>query len=144
MVALTQVAGAPPNAKSFADALRLIHGAFRRELALIRREVVSSGPGLGAQLRVNCLTLCQGLHIHHTSESTGLFPALLQRYPELAPTIEQLQAEHDQIASLLDDLQGLLSTAGPSSVLPEVDRLIEALVHHLDNEEAQLIPLLDS
>ena len=82
-----------------------IHGAFRRELALIRREVATSGPTLGAQLRINCLTLCQGLHIHHTLETDGLFPALLERHPELAPTITHLESDHDKIARLLEDLQ---------------------------------------
>ena len=41
VVALTQVAGGPPSAKSFGEALKLIHGAFRRELALIRKELTT-------------------------------------------------------------------------------------------------------
>ncbi|WP_236700729.1 nitroreductase/quinone reductase family protein [Allosalinactinospora lopnorensis] len=94
VVALQQVAAGPPNAASWGAALRLVHDAFRRELALIRREVAESGPGLGAQLRVNCLTLCGGLHHHHTSEDAGMFPALGERYPELSPTLERLGREH--------------------------------------------------
>lgn len=68
VVALEQVAAGPPNATSWGAALKLIHDAFRRELALIRKEIAQSGPGLGARLRVNCLTVCQGLHHHHTGE----------------------------------------------------------------------------
>jgi deazaflavin-dependent oxidoreductase (nitroreductase family) len=143
VVALTQVAGGPPNAGSFGEALRLIHGAFRRELALVRREVASSGPGLGAQLRINCLTLCQGLHLHHTFESGGIFPAMLERHPELGSTITTLDAEHAKIAGLLEQLQTLVSTPGTTSVLAEVDELITELTQHLDYEEEQLIPLLD-
>jgi deazaflavin-dependent oxidoreductase (nitroreductase family) len=143
VVALSQVAGGPPNAGSFGDALRLIHGAFRRELALVRREVASSGPTLGAQLRINCLTLCQGLHIHHTFESGGLFPAMQERRPDLASTIATLEAEHTKIAGLLEQLQALLSTPTTSSVLAQVDELITTLTQHLDYEEEQLIPLLD-
>jgi deazaflavin-dependent oxidoreductase (nitroreductase family) len=142
LVALIRVGGGPPKAASIGEALKLIHGAFRRELALIRREVASSGPNLGAQLRINCLTLCRGLHFHHTGESAGMFPALRNRHADLAPTIAALEAEHDKIALLLDDLQHLVSTADPASLLPEIDRLIEALNAHLDHEEAQLIPLL--
>jgi deazaflavin-dependent oxidoreductase (nitroreductase family) len=141
LVALNRVGGGPPNASSFGEALKLIHGAFRRELALIRREVMSSGPNLGAQLRINCLTLCHGLHSHHTGESVGIFPALRARHPDHAPTIATLEAEHDKIALLLDELQRLVSTADPASLLPEIDGLIEALNAHLDHEEAQLIPL---
>jgi deazaflavin-dependent oxidoreductase (nitroreductase family) len=142
VVALRQVAWGPSNASSFGEMLKLIHGAFRRELALIRREVATSGPTLGAQLRINCLTLCQGLHIHHTHETDGMFPTLLARYPELAATITQLQSDHDKIALLLEDLQQLISTPAPTSVIPEIDELIDALNDHLDREEVQLIPLL--
>ncbi|ADB29496.1 Hemerythrin HHE cation binding domain protein [Kribbella flavida DSM 17836] len=146
VVALTQVAGGPPNASSFGEALILIHAAFRRELALIRKEVATSAAsgsvGLGAQLRINCLTLCRGLHFHHTVESDGLFPSLLDRYPELTDTISALQADHDKIALLLEEFQLLLSTGSPAAILPEIDRLIEELTDHLDREEAQLIPLM--
>lgn len=143
VVALHQVfAGPPGGGRSFAETLRLIHNLFRRELTLIRKEFATSGPSLGAQLRINCLSMCQGLHYHHTGESTGLFPSLLVQHPELAPTIERLDAEHTKIAELLDDLQLLIATATPASALPDLDRLIDALTAHLDYEEAQLIPLL--
>ena len=145
VVALQQVVSGPPgNGGSFADTLRLIHELFRRELALIRKEFAAAGPSLGAQLRINCLTMCQGLHHHHTGESTMLFPHLLAQHPELATTIEQLDAEHTKIAELLEELQSLISTptAAPADTLPELDRLIESLTAHLAYEEAQLIPLL--
>lgn len=146
VVALRQVSGGPPNAASWGEALRLIHNAFRRELALIRKEVTESGPKLGAQLRVNCLTLCQGLYHHHTGEDAGIFPMLAERHPELAPTLDRLRGEHEKIASLLDDLQKVISAEGvdPQLVLPEVERLIDELESHLTYEEEQLIPLLDA
>ena len=147
VVALTHVAGGPPNGSSFGEALRNIHDNFRRELVLIRKEVTSAGPKLGAQLRINCLTLCQGLHYHHTAESKGLFPSLLEQHPDLAPTIAALQADHDKIALLLADLQNLVSTpdpttTSPTTVLPQIDTLIDQLHHHLAEEEAKLIPLM--
>lgn len=149
--------GGPPGG-SFADALLKIHDAFRHELTLIRHDVVTAtangtslngnGNGvaaapLGAQLRINCLTLCHGLHTHHTKESAGLFPALLAQHPESAPAIERLQAEHDTIATLLEDLQTLLTSPAPTTLLADLDHLTEALLQHLDYEEAQLIPLLN-
>ncbi|GII05416.1 nitroreductase/quinone reductase family protein [Planobispora takensis] len=145
VVALHQIAGGPPSATSWGAALKLIHGAFRRELALIRKEVAEAGPGLGAQLRVNCLTLCQGLHNHHTGEDTMMFPSLGEGRPDLAPILERLGREHEQIAARLDELQKILSaeTADSSTLLPEVERLIDELERHLDYEEEQLIPILD-
>jgi deazaflavin-dependent oxidoreductase (nitroreductase family) len=140
VVALVQPPGPPSGGNgSLADLLQRIHTAFRRELALIRKEVAVSGrAGLGAQLRINCLALCQGLHNHHTGESAGLFPALAAQHPELADTIAVLQSEHDQIAVLLEELEKQLSDPAPD-LLTQVDRLIDALIAHLDHEEAQLL-----
>lgn len=140
VVALEQVAGGPPNAASFGEALKLLHDAFRRELALIRTEAAQAGPRIGAQLRVNCLTLCQGLEFHHRSEDGGMFPALADRYPELEPVMARLREEHATIARLLEELRAALDGDG---VLAEVDRLITELENHLVYEEEQLIPLLD-
>lgn len=146
VVALTEVPGPPDfGAVSFGTRLKLIHDAFRRELALIRKEVAEAGPGLGAQLRVNCLTVCQGLHGHHEHEDAGMIPALADQHPELAPVLDRLSAEHRTIAGLIDDLQRVIAEkdADAPRVLAEVERLIDELERHLAYEEEQLIPVLD-
>ncbi|MEV1113637.1 nitroreductase/quinone reductase family protein [Actinosynnema sp. NPDC049800] len=144
VVALTQVSGGPPNATSWGAALKLVHGAFRRELATIRREVAASKPTLGAQLKVNCLTACQGLSFHHTSEDTGMFTMLRDRYPELAPTLDRLTEEHEAIAALLAQLRQTLERGDATTLRADVDRLIGELEAHLTYEEEQLIPFLDA
>lgn len=138
--------GGPPRASSASEALKRVHDMFRRELSLIRKEVTESGPGLGAQLRVNCLTLCQGLHNHHTGENIAMFPFLADRYPELAPTLERLSREHERIATLVEELRGVISAEGadPALVLAEVERLTDELERHLAYEEEQLLPILDT
>jgi hypothetical protein len=73
-----------------------------------------------------------------------MFPALRTRYPELEATLDHLESEHTKIATLLESLQTLLTSATPADLLPEIDTLITAVNTHLDHEEAQLIPLLDS
>ncbi|MDF5752918.1 nitroreductase/quinone reductase family protein [Spongiactinospora sp. TRM90649] len=153
-----------------ADNLKRVHDAFRRELSIVRRELASAGPTLGAQLRINCLTVCQGVSTHHGMEDRGLFPYLAQTHPELAPVIERLGEEHEVISRLLGELQALLTGGGngdgggtapaeaatapavagtapavaaaPAAVAAEVDRLISELESHLDYEEEQLIPIL--
>jgi iron-sulfur cluster repair protein YtfE (RIC family) len=72
----------------------------------------------------------------------GIFPAVLAQYPEAAQTIEALQAEHEAVATLLEELQSLLATATPADLAPELDRLTKALLDHLAHEEKQLLPLL--
>ena len=138
VVALVPKPGPPGGGGGpLVEVLQRIHTTFRRELDLIREEVASSGT-LGAQLRVNCLTMCQCLHYHHTGESQGLFPAIAGQQPEL---IAALNAEHDQIAVLLEEMEQLVSTPSPD-LLPKVDDLIALLTAHLDREEAELLPYL--
>ncbi|MFC9846024.1 nitroreductase/quinone reductase family protein [Streptomyces sp. NPDC060223] len=148
VVALRRIAhGSPPNMNdgSMAEYLKVVHDAFRRELALIREEFKKSGSSLGAQLRVNCLTLCQGLHNHHTGEDLGIFPLLAARHPELGPTLDRLRQEHETIADLLGQLREVLAAteqAEPGRVLAQVEHLTAELEAHLTYEEEQLIPLL--
>lgn len=149
VVALHQIPGPPNvNAESMGAGLKAIHDAFRRELALVRKEVAESGAGVGAQLRINCLTVCQGLHHHHTMEDGTMFPTLDERHPELAAPLARLRAEHQVIAQLLDDLRTLLSSENdpvePAVLLAEVERLTTELENHLDYEEQHLIPVLDA
>ncbi|GGY95928.1 nitroreductase/quinone reductase family protein [Streptomyces poonensis] len=159
VIALHEIAqGGPPNvnAGSPGEAIKVVHDAFRRELALIRRELTRTGGSsgtLGAQLRINCLTLCQGLHNHHTGEDTALFPRLRDRHPELAPVLDRLREEHERIAALLEDLRRVLADAAADGTGPgrdrdtdrvrhEVERLTTELEAHLTYEEEQLVPLL--
>ncbi|GAA4220070.1 deazaflavin-dependent oxidoreductase (nitroreductase family) [Streptosporangium album] len=145
VIALNPLGGGPPAGPG-GDSLKTIHDAFRRELALIRKELAESGPGLGAQLRVNCLTLCQGLHHHHTGEDGRMFPHLEEHHPELAPALARLRREHEVVERLLVQLQALISGdgPGPGAVLAEVDRLTAELEAHLDYEEEQLVPILNA
>lgn len=145
VVALNPVDGAP-NTEAWGDSLKEIHDMFRRELAMVRAEIAVAGPSLGAQLRINCLTVCQGLHHHHTSEDGQMYPFLDERHPELAATVDRMREEHRALQRLLDQLQQLIGAEGtdPAVVLAEVDRLIAELEAHLDYEETQLIPILNA
>lgn len=145
VIALTPVDGRP-NARSWGEALKVIHDAFRRELALVRAEIAESGTsGLGAQLRVNCLTLCEGLHHHHVTED-GQFDFLGTEHPGLAPTLARLREEHLEVKRLLGDLRELLAAPGTdaATLLSGVERLTADLEAHLAYEEEQLVPVLDA
>ncbi|WP_405536550.1 nitroreductase/quinone reductase family protein [Streptomyces sp. NBC_00075] len=154
VVALYEIAqGGPPriNASGMGEAIKVVHDAFRHELALIRKEMseaTSNTSPLGAQLRANCLTFCAGLHNHHTGEDIGLFPFLAERHPRSAPALERLRTEHERIAALVEQLRRALSGDGegedtdPAAVRAEVERLTLELEAHLTYEEEQLIPLL--
>jgi deazaflavin-dependent oxidoreductase (nitroreductase family) len=148
VVALRPLPGPPRYAGGSAAsgaALTRVHDAFRRELALIRAEVAAAGPNVGAQLRINCLTLCAGLHNHHLGEDGVLFPLVAAQRPDLAVTLERLRVEHERIAALVDGLRAAVGgTAGPAQLRREVDRLTAELEQHLSYEEEQLVPALDA
>lgn len=145
VVALVPAVPGPPGGPESPGAMLLaVHDLFRTELALIRKEVAASGAGVGAQLRINCLTLCQGLGNHHMGEDTQMFPVLERRHPGLAPALAQLRSEHETVKGLLDELRRVLDTGEPASLLAEVERLTAAVEAHLDHEEERLLPLLDT
>jgi deazaflavin-dependent oxidoreductase (nitroreductase family) len=149
VVALRPVPGPPRfaggTAVSGGAALTRVHDAFRRELALIRAEVAAAGQSVGAQLRVNCLTLCAGLHNHHTGEDSALFPLLAARRPELGPVLERLRVEHERIAAVVAQLRDIVADpVDPVLLRGEVDRLTGQLERHLSYEEEQLVPALDA
>lgn len=112
----------------------------------MRREVADSGPSLGAQLRINCLTLCGGLHHHHSVESAELFPYLRDRHPRLNAVLDRLDDEHAILAGLLDDLQKLMSAGStdPGALRGEIDRLVDEIEAHLAYEEQHLIAIMNA
>ncbi|NUP42537.1 MAG: nitroreductase family deazaflavin-dependent oxidoreductase, partial [Streptomyces sp.] len=132
------------NASSPGEAIKVVHDAFRRELALIRKEMAAGNGTLGAQLRVNCLTFCQGLHNHHTGEDTMMFPFLADRRPEAGPVLKRLSEEHERIAVLVAELRRVVADEDPAAARAEVERLTLDLEAHLTYEEQELIPLLDA
>lgn len=132
------------NASSPGEAIKVVHDAFRRELALIRKEMAAGNGTLGAQLRVNCLTFCQGLHNHHTGEDTMMFPFLADRRPEAGPLLKRLSEEHERIAVLVAELRRVVADEDPAAARAEVERLTLDLEAHLTYEEQELIPLLDA
>lgn len=142
VVALAPAADGPPGGGSLADMLVGVHDGFRRELTLIRKELAGSGPVLGVQLRINCLTLCQGLHNHHVGEDMGLFEAIEARNPELADTLARLRSEHDRVADLTAAIQAAVRDESRDTARAEVERLAGELERHLDHEEEQLLPVL--
>ncbi|MHA6620583.1 nitroreductase/quinone reductase family protein [Pseudonocardia sp. DLS-67] len=148
VVALRPLPGPPRYARGSAVSgatLTRVHDAFRRELALIRAEVAATGTSVGVQLRMNCLTLCAGLHNHHLGEDGALFPLLAARRPDLEPTLDRLRVEHERIAALVAQLRAAVDgAADPVRLRREVDRLTGELEQHLSYEEEQLVPALDA
>jgi hemerythrin-like domain-containing protein len=84
--------------------------------------------------------------LHHTKESELLFPKVRARVPELAPTLDQLDADHGQGERAVRELEHLLlafEVMGESrrDVFEQaVDRYIASYLNHMLVEETEVLP----
>ena len=129
----------------------VVHKAFRRELRLIPQLVraVPAGDTTRATVVADHARLClQGLHLHHTGEDELLWPKLLQRDAPDAELIYRMEAQHHTVEELVERLGPAIdrwvAEARPAvseEVASTVDRLGDALLEHLDDEENHILPI---
>ncbi|GAA1263963.1 nitroreductase/quinone reductase family protein [Pseudonocardia aurantiaca] len=119
------------------------HADLRAQLERVR-DGLGGTADLGEQLRTRCLTYCYGLQLHHTRED-GAFTALEAQFPELAPVVERLRAEHRVVERGLAELEALLQpgrSRDAAEVRAEVERVVTGLEEHFAYEEEHLLPAL--
>lgn len=139
------------RARAIGDELVRIHRELRRDLdsalATLDDPRSSSGaaPGLGTELRDRCLAVCDTLHAHHGNEENRGFPRLAERFPELAPVLEELRREHAVVARIRGDIRDALAgPADPRRVRAELRRLSAELDAHFAYEEDRLVAALNT
>lgn len=149
--------------RSHARELVAVHDHLRSELAQLRDMIAQVAAGsldaATARTEINRLTMrqnqwtvgaycesyCRLVGLHHTLESTALFPGLARLDPRLAPVTARLHAEHEVIAGVLNRVDSALVSLvtdpvrGMPSVRAAVDLLTDALLSHLSYEENQLL-----
>ncbi|HEX4093025.1 MAG TPA: LLM class flavin-dependent oxidoreductase [Trebonia sp.] len=149
--------------RSYARELVGVHDHLRSELAELRAMIAQVAAGsldvATARSEINKLTMrqnqwtvgaycesyCRLVGLHHTIESTQLFPGLSRLDGRLTPVTERLHAEHEIIAGLLSRVDAALvalvtdPVAGMPAVEASVDLLTDALLSHLSYEEHQLL-----
>lgn len=77
---------------------------------------------------------------HSVAEEMYLYPTAKRALPDGGPLSEQEIAEHAEAEKLMNRLDGLDATDPEFD--PAVARLIEAIRHHVDEEERDLFPRL--
>lgn len=89
--------------------------------------------------------------LHHEDEERDFFPALRRAGDAgLARSIDELQAEHDELAQSWQRLRPWLQAVAAGKALPapaEVDLFAQAYCRHADREESEVYPhakLLDA
>ncbi|SNS03830.1 hemerythrin domain-containing protein [Actinomadura mexicana] len=136
---------------AFGDHLIALHDELRRDIAALREEAArlpaddAAGPlVLPDRLRSHCLTFCQALHDHHTTEDRSVFPFLSREHPELSEVLDRLASDHRIMATLLTDLRRAAAAPHAPGFRAELERLAVELLTHLDREEHYLVPVLNT
>jgi hemerythrin-like domain-containing protein len=87
--------------------------------------------------------------LHHPKEDEHLFKRLVARAPEARLLVEELQAEHEEGARLIRELERALLfleegwPAGAREFLAAVERYAEFHWKHMRKEETQILPLAE-
>ena len=149
--------------RAFARDLLAVHDHLRSELTQLRDMISQVAAGsldvATARSEINKLTMrqnqwtvgaycesyCRLVGLHHTLETTQLFPGLSRLDSRLAPVTARLDAEHEVIAGLLSRVDAALvalvtdPVSGMPAVQAAVDLLTDSLLSHLSYEEHQLL-----
>ena len=92
-----------------------------------------------------CETYCRTVTSHHTLEDRSVFPHLRRSEEGLAPVLDRLEEEHEQIADLLERVDRALVALvaaeedGIDGVGRAMDLLTDALLSHFSYEERELV-----
>lgn len=128
-----------------------VHQVFRRALPAAGRLVGEVGAGDRARSELvgsfysNVLDF---LHVHHEGEDLLVTPRLLERAPDEADLVGRVAAQHQTVVPLMETARRLVgpwaTSADPergAELVHAVTALDAALIPHLDEEEAAVLPL---
>ncbi|GAB3894893.1 hemerythrin domain-containing protein [Microbispora bryophytorum] len=84
--------------------------------------------------------LLRALHHHHTEEDEAIWPLLRGLVPEAVATLDRLEADHQEMDTVIGRLSGGGRPAREVAAdLRSLDRLLNT---HLDLEESEVVPLI--
>lgn len=126
-----------------------VHKVFRSSLASAPTFVTSAaGDDERRALMVNYYTnLISFLEAHHDGEEELVFPLLIERVPEQKALIERAAGQHAEVVGLMGAVRDSLGSwdakgdAEASGVVGSLRSLDSVLSPHLDQEEAEIVPL---
>ena len=131
--------------------MAIVHRLFRQaydEAAQLVRAAPAPSAGRVTFLADHIDLVLGGLHSHHRDEDELLYPKLIERAPEQAPMTEQVEHEHQVIATALDAASAACTAwrQRPSAETGEalaaaLDHLNTVVQPHLDDEEQKVVPL---
>jgi hemerythrin-like domain-containing protein len=132
----------------------VIHRVFRREFRLLPaliRGVAAHDLDRAKVVADHATGLLRFVHIHHSGEDELLWPVLLERVEVETDLIQRMEHQHERVAALLPHAQEQLSawatmptSEGGAKLAATFEELGSLLNEHLDEEEAQILPLVET
>jgi len=126
-----------------------VHKVFRESLASAPQFIASAaGDDTRREMIANYYAnLIDFLRVHHDGEEELVFPVLSERAPEQRSILDKAAADHQAVVGLMatvDDHIEIWQVKGDDGVQGIVDSLAAlqaTLIPHLDEEEAEVVPL---
>lgn len=132
--------------------MMVIHRIFRREFPLLAEIVprASNGNARRAVHVARHINFClDSLHNHHSAEDEYLWPKLLERTRPHAELVRRMEAQHEDVAGCVEQArqrtahwQAVPVPQTGTELATALARLNSALTEHLDEEEAEILPLV--
>jgi iron-sulfur cluster repair protein YtfE (RIC family) len=123
----------------------VFHEAFRRDLSRLSTAMDAHRTGDPA-VRAGWDTFKKQLHVHHSAEDSSLWPALraeVERADDVA-VIDQMEAEHVQLDPLVGRVQVCFDDLKTPGGAERVEELSAQLISHMEHEERQSLPLIET
>lgn len=138
------------DASGMAEIHRLFRSGYGEAPALVRGVMagdVAHADAVATQLHM----LSASLHAHHEGEDARLWGTLTERAPGCAAHVERMKAHHAAMLAHLTALDRALPAwhvsagrTGADAVLSALDGLNGALAEHLPDEEANVVPVMET
>lgn len=145
--------GVPAGAATLCDTrdMMMIHSVYRSQFAdavRFTRAVPEGDERRAGIVGSFVLELVDSLHHHHRGEDDLLWDRLEQRAPSCAAHVGRMRAAHAEVAELLAVVEGAVpswlagaAAADRDRVADATQRVREALLEHLGDEETTILPV---
>ena len=120
------------------------HDAFRRDLECLEA-AAQAGKATGPEVRAGWANFKAQLLVHHSVEDAWLWPRLTERVkaPAELALLKDMEAEHARLDPLLESCDEALAAGAPDLAV-RAKELGEVLGRHLEHEEEEALPLIQS
>lgn len=132
------------------EEMAVIHRIFRSGFpmtAVLVRQTPEGATARSEPIAAHLDFLLNGLHHHHSSEDAEIWPRLLDRAAPQAELITRMEGQHELVAERSEQVRTALeswrrSASDGELLATALDEFTAALVVHLDDEEANVVPLI--